>query len=426
MASMTQAGVKAARGRAIAWNALVTKSAAWKSTALKPTALKVTALNTLAVKVTALKAPALKSTALNAFALKSLASKATLAAALLAMPLAVQAQLSPDLGERLARDYARPAVSKMVDAAAALDGALGGWCAKPDAAGATRVADAYTQLALAWSGVEILRFGPLVQANRFERLAFWPDTRGVMPRQVQQLIAAQDAALLAPGALAGRSVAVQGLPALEYVLYGDPALLKQTGAPTFAYACGYARAVAANVTTISRDVAQAWSPQGEFGRQFAKPQAGNDLYRDPQEIAAEAMKALSTGLQFARDVKILPVLGESPDAARPKRAAFWRSGMSTRLLAANLDGLRAFYQAGAYALPAGSDWMDVSVRGELQSAAQTLQAVPAPLDAALQDEEGRRLLLLASLTIQNAKAIVDQDLAPALGVTIGFNALDGD
>ncbi|HCQ50189.1 MAG TPA: aminopeptidase, partial [Achromobacter sp.] len=99
---------------------------------------------------------------------------------------------------------------------------------------------------------------------------------------------------------------------------------------------------------------------------------------------------------------------------------------SMRLLAANLDGLRAFYQAGAYALPAGSDWMDVSVRGELQSAAQTLQAVPAPLDAALQDEEGRRLLLLASLTIQNAKAIVDQDLAPALGVTIGFNALDGD
>ncbi|EFF74107.1 imelysin family protein [Achromobacter piechaudii] len=352
--------------------------------------------------------------------------KATLAAMLLAAPLSAHAELPADLGERLARDYARPAVTGMVDAAGALDGALGAWCAKPDAAGAARVADAYTQLALAWSGVEILRFGPLVQANRYERLAFWPDTRGVMPRQVQQLIAAQDAALLAPGALAGRSVAVQGLPALEYVLYGEPALLKQVGAPDFAYACGYARAVASNVSTISRDVAQAWSPQGDFGRQFAKPQAGNELYRDPQEIAAEAMKALSTGLQFARDVKIQPVLGDSPDAARPKRAAFWRSGLSTRLLVANLDGLKAFYQAGAYALPAGNAWIDDSVRGELQSAAQALQAVPAPLEAALQDEDGRRQLLLASLTLKNAKAIVDQDLAPALGVTIGFNALDGD
>ncbi|MNL77805.1 hypothetical protein D3C87_2040640 [compost metagenome] len=70
--------------------------------------------------------------------------------------------------------------------------------------------------------------------------------------------------------------------------------------------------------------------------------------------------------------------------------------------------------------------MDVSVRGELQNAAQGLQAVPTPLEAALKQEDGRRQLLLAALTIQNAKAIVDQDLAPALGVTIGFNALDGD
>ena len=123
--------------------------------------------------------------------------KHALAAMLLAAaPVAAQTQLPADLGERLARDYARPAVGKMVDAADALNGALGGWCAKPDAAGATRVGDAFANLALAWSGVEILRFGPLVQANRFERLAFWPDTRGVMPKQVQQLIAAGDPAVL--------------------------------------------------------------------------------------------------------------------------------------------------------------------------------------------------------------------------------------
>lgn len=352
--------------------------------------------------------------------------KAALAALMVAVPLAAGAELPADLGERLARDYARPAVAKMTDAAAALDAALGGWCAKPDVAGAARVGEAFATLAQAWSGVEILRFGPLVQANRFERLAFWPDTRGVMPKQVQALIAAKDDALLKPGALAGRSVAVQGLPALEYVLYGDSGLLKQSSGPGFAYACGYARAVSTNVAAISRDLGEAWSGQGDFGRQFAKPQSGNDLYRNPQEVAAEAMKALSTGLQFARDVKIVPVLGDTPEAARPKRAAFWRSNLSTGLLAANLDGLRAFYEAGGYPLPAGGEWMDASVRGELNAAAQTLRAVPVPLDQALAGEEGRRLLLLASLTIKNAKAIVDQDLAPALGVTIGFNALDGD
>ncbi|CAB3853314.1 imelysin family protein [Achromobacter anxifer] len=351
---------------------------------------------------------------------------ATAAALACAAPWTAQAAPPADLGERLARDYARPAVAKMADAASALEGALGGWCGQPGAANAARVKQAFENLALAWSGVEFLRFGPLVQANRYERLAFWPDTRGVMPKQVQTLIAAQDGALLVPGALAGRSVAVQGLPALEYVLYGEPALLRREGGHADAYACDYARAVAANVTQITRDVAQAWSAEGDFGRQFAQPKAGNDLYRDQQEVAAEAMKSLSTGLQFAREVKILPVLGDTPEAARPKRAAFWRSQLSTRLLAANLDGLQAFYQAGGYALPAGDAWIDASVRGELSSAAGTLQAVPLPLEQALAQEEGRRLLTLAALTLKNAKAIVDQDLAPALGVTIGFNALDGD
>ena len=42
------------------------------------------------------------------------------------------------------------------------------------------------------------------------------------------------------------------------------------------------------------------------------------------------------------------------------------------------------------------------------------------------DGETRRQWTLAGLTLKNAKAVVDQDLAPALGVTIGFNALDGD
>lgn len=349
-----------------------------------------------------------------------------LAALALAWPLAAGAELPADLGERLAQGYARPAAAGMVAAATDLEGALVPWCGRPDAVGAKRVEAAFADLALAWARLEPLRFGPLVQANRYERLAFWPDTRGVMPRQVRAVIAAQDADLLKPGALAGRSVAVQGLPALEFVLYGEPALLTQQDAPTFAYACGYARALSANVAAISRDVAQAWDGKADFGRQFARPRAGNDLYRDPQEVAAEAMKALSTGLQFARDVKLLPVLGASADGARPRRAAFWRSGLSTRTLAAGLDGLAAFYQAGGYALPKGEDWMAGAVLAELGNAARALREVPAPLERALGDAEGRRLLGLAALTLKNAKAIVDQDLAPALGVTIGFNALDGD
>ena len=57
--------------------------------------------------------------------IKRAAAAALMLAAPLAAPFTAQAALPPDLGERLARDYARPAVAKMTDAAAALEGALG-------------------------------------------------------------------------------------------------------------------------------------------------------------------------------------------------------------------------------------------------------------------------------------------------------------
>jgi len=348
-----------------------------------------------------------------------------LAFASLALPAAA-AGLPADLGERLAGGYVRPAAAALREAAAGMEQTLAGWCGKRDAAGARAVGNAFARLATAWSGVEFLRFGPLVQGNRYERLVFWPDARGVMPRQVRALLAEQDAALLAPGALAARSVAVQGLPALEYTLYGEPALLAEPQAPAAAYACGYARAVAANVAAISAEVDEAWRPGADFGRQFARPEPGNALYRDAQEVAAEAVKSLSTGLQFARDIKLLPTLGQDPASARPRRAAFWRSGLALRTLSAGLDGMRAFYEAGRYPLPEASAWIGDSVRGELARAARALREAPPDIEAALASAEGWRAVNLAAVTLKNAKAIVDQDLAPAVGVTIGFNALDGD
>jgi len=354
-------------------------------------------------------------------------SKWLLAAAVALAPLAAPAAPPADLGQRLADGYARPAVARLAQQAQDLEKALAAWCGKGGGpAGAPAVRQAFSQTALAWSGVEFLRFGPLVQGNRYERLVFWPDTRVVMQRQVRALLAQADAAALQPGALASRSVAIQGLPALEYVLYDEPGLLEAPAGKAPDYACRYAVAVAANIAAVSGELRQAWSPQGGFGGQFTAPSAGNDLYRSQQEVAAEAVKALSTGLQFARDIKLAPVLGDSPQAARPKRAAFWRSGMALPMLAASVRGMRAFYDAGGYRYAADEDWIAPSLRGELDRAAVAIEAVDAPLAQAVADAGAWQRLALAALILKNAKDIVDQHFAPALGVTIGFNALDGD
>ncbi|WPL79639.1 imelysin family protein [Bordetella hinzii] len=333
-----------------------------------------------------------------------------------------------DLGQRLAEGYARPAMATLDERARAMRQDLQAWCASPGQEGAGKVAAAFGRLAQAWAGVAFLRFGPLVEGNRFERLSFWPDTRGVMPRQVQAALAAADPALLAAGALKSRSVAVQGLPALEYLLYGEPGLLRQAprDAAGSAYACAYGVAVAGNIQELAGELRQAWDGQGAFGRQFTAPARDNELYRSPQEVAAEAMKALSTGLQSAREISLLPALGADAQAARPKRAAFWRSGQSGAVLAASLRGMLAFYQAGGYGFAPGSQGLADTFRHELEQAAGLAAAAPGDAEAAFTQPEARASLALAALIIKNAKDVVDQDIAPALGVTIGFNALDGD
>lgn len=348
------------------------------------------------------------------------------AAMVMLAPWSALAQLPTDLGQRLAEGYARPAFTKLAEQATQLEQALTTWCRSEGQADSMPVRQAFASTVQAWAGVEFLRFGPLVQGNRYEKMAFWPDTRSVMQRQLRALLAAEDPAVVAPGALASRSVATQGLPALEYVLYDKPGLLKSPSGKGSTYACSYAVAVAANVAAVSGELKQAWSAQGEYGKHFTAPSPNNDLYRSQQEVAAEAIKALSTGLQFARDVKLLPVLGDAMPAARASRAAFWRSEMTIPTLIAGVKGMRAFYDAGGYRYPDGDEWIGSSLTGELDRAAGALEQEDQPLKQALSTEAGWQRLTLTGLILKNAKDIVDQNFAPAMGVTIGFNALDGD
>ncbi len=341
----------------------------------------------------------------------------------LAAPAVRAATLPPDLGERLLQAYIQPAMREFHDSTRALQEALDAHCARPAATTGQAVGREFAAVVRAWSYIEFLRFGPLMEQNRYERVHFWPDPRGVVLRQVRQLV---DGTGEMPdvAALATQSVALQGLPALEYLLYREHGLLSQPAAAP-RRSCGHAQAVAGNLAAIGAELAAEWRADSEFGRQFVQPAPGRALYRDQREVASEAFKALSTGLQFARTVKLQPVLGASAQDARPRRAPFWRSGLAARSQQWGIDGLYRFYVAGAYAYRRDEQWMDEGVRGELLRAAQGFEAFPA-WEEGLHSAEGHRRLQLASLVLKNAKDIIDEHVAPAFGVRIGFNALDGD
>lgn len=331
------------------------------------------------------------------------------------------------LGARLVQGYIRPATTQFAAAGQSMVTVLREFCAQPDRSRTTAAGEAFQRLVWAWSAIDFLRFGPLVEANRYEKIFFWPDPRGVTLRQTQAVIGKQDKALLEADALRAASVAVQGLPSLELALYaGDAALLRGDGAAD--YRCRYAVAVAGNVAALGAELARAWSPQGETALRFIQPADDNPLYRSEREVAAEAIKALSGGLQFIRDAKLTPALGASAETARAGRMPWSRSGLALPAMAATLRGMAAFAAAGEFArsLPADQTWMaEVLTTAPLEPAAR-LEAVALSPEQALADGETRAVLAGVALRLKDLTEMVNGQIASALGVSVGFNALDGD
>lgn len=334
------------------------------------------------------------------------------------------------LGARLLQDYIRPEIASLVRSTQALHAALEAHCADAENRGLQQAVDAQLrEVAVAWAGVEFLRFGPLVEQNRLEQFFFWPDPRGVMQRQLRTLLSAADPARLEPASLRQQSVAVQGLPALEHALHGDDGRAAiAAGDAAGVYRCAFATAVAANLVRIAGEIDAGWDAHSPLAREFAIPAAGNDLYRNAGEVATEVLKALSTALHVARDQKLAPALGEDAASARGALLPLHRSGLTAQFIGAQAAALQRFQAAAGFGalLAEDSRWIDASLRDELTRVQQDFAALPMPAHLAVADPDARDLLVHAMLLITNARALVDEYLAPALGVNLGFNALDGD
>lgn len=333
--------------------------------------------------------------------------------------------IAPDIGERVTTQFARPAIDGFEDAAKAQAAAIDALCAAPGDRALDNARAAFRDLVPAWGKVSVLRFGPLQAENRFERLFFWPDPRGVILRKVQGLVAGEDASAADPAALAGKSVAVQGLPALEFLLVGSGSDDLASGA---AFRCAYAGAVAGNIAGIAAGLREGWAEGTAFHASFTAPAAERDPYRSTAEVAGEVVKALSTALQFVRTAEVLPALGETVEDARGKRAPFWRSDTTFDFVAAQVDGMIGLMEAAGFpdhgdALATG---LASSIRFELRNAKRALEDVAAPAEQAFENEEDRGRIGFAMLALEGANQMLGEQFSAAIGLTMGFNALDGD
>lgn len=354
-------------------------------------------------------------------------------ALLLALPLAFSCALpasaavkASEIVQRAVDGFIRPAYSTLAERAARTATDIKALCAKPDQQALDTARQDFAGLVEAWSAVELIRFGPITEENRLERMLYWPDRKGLGLKQVQAALSSEDATATDPKAIAGKSVAMQGLGALEFVLHGS-------GAETLpgkdgAYRCAFGGAIAGNIQTITGDVAAAWAKPDGFAATWAAPGPDNPLYRDGNEAITELAGVFINGLELVRDQRLKSFFGATPDADKPKQAIFWRSGLTGAALATDLDGMDRLFQASKLgdALPPDDRWIAESIHIQLVNGVATAKEVGSPIETALADPGQRAALDHFALITSSLTNLFGTRLTAAFGLTAGFSSLDGD
>jgi uncharacterized protein len=334
--------------------------------------------------------------------------------------------------EAIARDaltkVIRPGYHELAASTAALKTAADDLCAHPSQARIDEMKAAFAATVESWSKVEILRFGPINEEHRYERMFFWPDPKGIGLRQVRTALAKRDESVLLADTLAEKSVALQGLTALEYLLYGQGADTLATGEEETDFRCGFAASIADNVDRIAGAVAEGWREGAEASKIFLSPGPNDPLYRSPKDVTLELFKAFSTGIELVRDQKLGRPLGESAETARPRLAAFWRSDLAFPNMAGNLEGVRTLFVEGDFAgiVAAESPGVEDSILFDLNRVINILNAMDVPIAEAVRDPAQRNKLEALRVALKSARETAAALISEGAGLSFGFNALDGD
>lgn len=343
------------------------------------------------------------------------------AALLLPQPPAVAAVTDQDqakLVERVIDKHLLPAFVALKAATAAVAPAVAEVCVSGSDEARSKLRGRFGEAADAVAAVDFYRFGPLAAHGRRERLAFWPDPRGFVARQMRMVLTAKDPALLRPGALAAQSAAVQGLPALEWLMTDQDHPLGP--GDSAAYACGLAGAIAANIATVADENLAEWS-NGERSK-LTETGPQNDTYKSHAEAAAEFIKAILTGLQVVADMQLKPRL---ENAKVIIKGPYSRLGLESEIYTASLESLRKLYAVldlESYLAP-DKVWMKSWVVGAWRAAAMSDGVGGPAKGTAASDAPPLREVVTR---LSGVRMLIGREMSNAAGIAIGFNGVDGD
>ncbi|MCJ8149073.1 imelysin family protein [Shinella sedimenti] len=319
----------------------------------------------------------------------------------------------------------RPGYRAFHASAGALAEATDAFCASPSTETRQAVDTAFRQAVADWGRIEIVRIGPVLDDNRFERILFYPDRKSTGLKQVQALLQKQDPADADAATMGTRSVAIQGFGALEFALYGTGADALMTGPESFR--CRYAAAVASHIEKTAGQLVAAWDAPDGVQQHWKHPGPQNPVFRTGREAMTALLGILVHGAEAVRDQRI-ETFYRHGGIARPKSALFWRSGNTWVSIGANIEGLRALFDTSGMA--GLIDPSFVSIGGNIDFVLKALARVTPTIDPDIEKavstpEEQQKIAFL----LVNSRDLIERlngEYGTAMGLGAGFSFADGD
>lgn len=336
----------------------------------------------------------------------------------------------PGVMQKAVDDFIRPGYRDLLEGTETLAEAAHMLCEKPSDETLGDVQMSFDEVVQQWSTIEIVRVGPVIEGNRFERFLFFPDRKSTGLKQVQRILATSDETATSADSLKGKSVAAQGLGALEYVLYGTGAEVLPTEKNGFR--CRYGAAIADNLKAVAGELHAEWEKPDGIQAAWEKPGPNNPIYRDGKEAATELLGILVHGVESIRDQRLRPfyagIIKGEPDKGHPKMAIYWRSGNTMPALSANFTALQTLFNTADMKalLPDGNADVVSAVNYLLQAIVDDLDEIDLPVEEAIANDEQRGRL---NRILQNTNDVLQRlnlDFGAAIGLSSGFSFADGD
>ena len=289
----------------------------------------------------------------------------------------------------------------------------------------------WRQTMAAWQHVQWVRFGPIVDNNDDWKIQFWPDKKNIVARKVNQLLARQDPIDVV--AVANASVVVQGLSALELLMFDDHYALRfATEDPLAEKQCQLLTSISQHLVSTVSEIYQQWENPEFQSRWLASVTAPqNKVHADAE---SQAIGAMLSQMEKVKLDKLGGPLGYKNRNRQPNGyfAEGWRSHSSLENIKANLLSIKVIVDnQGKYDLrrllaAKDNEPLADQIQSKINQCLSMLAAIDKPLAVAVTDLAYKPRLEAIHKAVGELNTLLKTDLAAALEIKLGFNSNDGD